>query len=242
MADRFEIRWGGAGTADSLALDLTNTLDWRLRAEPVELLRDFAGLLRFAWSDGVMTLAEAKTLRAWSEAHPRQAARAFAAAVEVREAIAAILTPDSAENRFPRRPWRFSRLRITRRRTPNRSKEVPTRSCGPGASPHRRSSGSDGPSRSTRFACSPHPMRSASGNAPTRSAGGSSWTSHAIKAVAGAACKPAGTGTRCGASTGARPDRTDDLPAATRVGLVSPVMRAPEFHPRLVNMGAHHAR
>jgi predicted RNA-binding Zn ribbon-like protein len=92
MADRFEIRWGGAGTADSLALDLTNTLDWRLRTEPVEFLRDYAGLLRFGWSEGVMTLAEAKVLRAWSEAHPRQAARALTDAVELREAIASILS------------------------------------------------------------------------------------------------------------------------------------------------------
>ncbi len=101
MADRFEIRWGGAGSADSLALDLTNTLDWRLRAEPVELLRDCAGLLRFAWSDGVMTLAEAKTLRAWSEAHPRQAVRAFADAVELREAIAAILSAQLGGEALP---------------------------------------------------------------------------------------------------------------------------------------------
>jgi predicted RNA-binding Zn ribbon-like protein len=74
-----------------LALDFTNTLDWRLRPEPVEELRELSDLLRWGWSSGALERAEARALREWGEAHPGLAARALAQAVEVREAIAEVL-------------------------------------------------------------------------------------------------------------------------------------------------------
>jgi predicted RNA-binding Zn ribbon-like protein len=54
-------------------------------------LRAYPDLLRFARSAGVLTAAEARTLRRWAAAHPRAARTALAHAAEVREAIAAVL-------------------------------------------------------------------------------------------------------------------------------------------------------
>lgn len=90
MVDRFETRWHGIGTGGSVALDFANTLDWRLRERPVELVHTVTDLLRFGWSAEVITLGEAKALRRWSESHPRKAAHALAGALELREAIATI--------------------------------------------------------------------------------------------------------------------------------------------------------
>ncbi|HEX7077043.1 MAG TPA: ABATE domain-containing protein [Candidatus Eisenbacteria bacterium] len=96
------------GTAGSLALDFANTLDWRRREHPVELLRGFPDLLRWAWSAGVLERSEAKKLRAWAEAHRRPAARALADAIEVREAIAAIFQATLGDGEPP--PKALARL------------------------------------------------------------------------------------------------------------------------------------
>jgi len=73
-----------------VALDFANTLDWRLREKPVELLREPADLLRWGRSAGALEVPHARRLRAWAESHPRAAAHALADAKEVREAIAAL--------------------------------------------------------------------------------------------------------------------------------------------------------
>jgi predicted RNA-binding Zn ribbon-like protein len=73
-----------------VALDFANTLDWRLRDRPVELLKSFPDLLRWGRSAGVLEPAEARRLRRWGESHARAAGRALAEAGEAREAIAAI--------------------------------------------------------------------------------------------------------------------------------------------------------
>jgi len=86
----FETPWPGMGVGGSLALDFVNTLDWRLRARPVELLAGFPDLLRWGRSAGALGRAEAARLRVWGESHPRAAARALAEAIELREAIAAV--------------------------------------------------------------------------------------------------------------------------------------------------------
>ena len=91
MKDPFEAPWHGAGVAGSVALSFANTLDWRLRDRPRELLNRFPDLLRWARSVGVLDPAQARALRSWSEAHPRAASRALAEATEIREAIAAVL-------------------------------------------------------------------------------------------------------------------------------------------------------
>ncbi|MGH7680434.1 MAG: CGNR zinc finger domain-containing protein [Candidatus Eiseniibacteriota bacterium] len=91
MKDPFERPWHGIGTGGTLALDFANTLDWRLRKRPIELLKGYADLLRFARSAGVLSPAEARELRRWAEAHPVPAGRALAEAARVREAIGAVL-------------------------------------------------------------------------------------------------------------------------------------------------------
>jgi predicted RNA-binding Zn ribbon-like protein len=88
--DAFEKPWPGAGIGGSLALDLVNTLDWRLREPPVEQLHEFADLLRWARSAGILESSEARFLRAWGESHPRAARHALSEAIEAREAIAAV--------------------------------------------------------------------------------------------------------------------------------------------------------
>lgn len=90
VADAFETPWPGLGIGGSPALDFANTVDWRLRPEPVESLKAFPDLLRWGWSAGALTRAEARALRDWGAAHGRAAARQLAEAIEVREAIAAL--------------------------------------------------------------------------------------------------------------------------------------------------------
>ncbi len=89
-ADPFEKPWHGLESERTPALALANTLDWRLREKPIELLRDYSELVRWARSVDALEPTEARALRAWAEEHPRAAARVLAEAIEVREAIAAI--------------------------------------------------------------------------------------------------------------------------------------------------------
>jgi len=90
VEDSFERPWHGVGVGGSLALSFANTLDWRLRDRPVELLKSFPDLLRWARSAGVLEPGHARELLRWAEAHPRAAGRALADAAELREAIAAV--------------------------------------------------------------------------------------------------------------------------------------------------------
>lgn len=101
MTDLFKSRWPGVGVGGAVALDFANTLDWRLRERPVELLQTFSDLLRWAWSAGVLTLSEARALQAWSAAKPRVAARALADAIEVREAIALVFQEGARGKSLP---------------------------------------------------------------------------------------------------------------------------------------------
>lgn len=90
MKDSFEKPWHGIGVGGSVALDFANTLDWRLRDRPVELLKGYPDLLRWGRSAGLLGPDDARGLRRWAESHPRAATRALADAAEVREAIAAV--------------------------------------------------------------------------------------------------------------------------------------------------------
>jgi predicted RNA-binding Zn ribbon-like protein len=102
--DAFEKPWSGVGIGGSLALELVNTLDWRLRQPPVELLHGFADLLRWARTAGTLEAAEALSLRAWGESHPRAAARTLAEAIEVREAIASVFQAVARGKEVPSAP------------------------------------------------------------------------------------------------------------------------------------------
>jgi len=90
LTDNFEKEWHGIGVGGSVALDFANTLDWRLRKTPVELLRQPADLPRWARSAGILEPAQARRLRAWAEAHARGAVLALQDSKDVREAIASV--------------------------------------------------------------------------------------------------------------------------------------------------------
>ena len=92
MSQDFETPWPGIDTAGERSLSFVNTLDWRLREPPAELLEDYADLLRWAWTVDAVDRAGARALLAWSRSHPRLAERALAQAIEVREAMAALFT------------------------------------------------------------------------------------------------------------------------------------------------------
>jgi predicted RNA-binding Zn ribbon-like protein len=108
VGDPFEKPWHGAGVGGSPALDFANTLDWRLRERPVELLKGYVDLLRFSRSVGLIDASQARALRIWGEAHPHAARRALAEATDVREAIAAVL--QTVADRRPPAPAALARL------------------------------------------------------------------------------------------------------------------------------------
>jgi len=122
MATKLDPPWPPSSfTGGRLALDFANTLDWRGRKNPVEVLTEFRHLLRFGLAAGALTAAEARALMAWSERHGPLAARALERARAVRETIAALATalaegaaPDPAEVRrlevTCRRAWNARRL------------------------------------------------------------------------------------------------------------------------------------
>ncbi|HWN82192.1 MAG TPA: CGNR zinc finger domain-containing protein [Candidatus Udaeobacter sp.] len=103
-ADNFDKPWPGAGTGGSPALDFVNTLDWRGRVPPVEMLNGFPDLVRWARTVAILEAGEAAALRTWSEAHPRPAARALAEAIAVREAIAEIVQAIVQDEAVPATP------------------------------------------------------------------------------------------------------------------------------------------
>ncbi|TLY71767.1 MAG: hypothetical protein E6K46_05595, partial [Gammaproteobacteria bacterium] len=72
------------------ALDLVNSLDDRFTEDgPVELLADYADLLRFAQQSGLLDVREARRL---AGSVPRQAAaRALRSARQLREGLASVL-------------------------------------------------------------------------------------------------------------------------------------------------------
>jgi predicted RNA-binding Zn ribbon-like protein len=80
-----------------------NTLDWRLREKPVELLHEYEDLLRWAWTVGALDREEARELKSWGESHPRIAARRLQEAKELREAMAGLFLAASAGKRLPAR-------------------------------------------------------------------------------------------------------------------------------------------
>ena len=104
MSDPFESRWGGTGVGGNLTTDFVNTLDWRLRKVPREELNTYVDLIRWAWSEGVVTGPGARFLLEWAQAHPRSAVRELARAVELRESIALLFAAVRAGTRLPSAP------------------------------------------------------------------------------------------------------------------------------------------
>jgi predicted RNA-binding Zn ribbon-like protein len=70
-----------------LCLDFANTVDWRRRDEPEELLSDYLGLVDWSVRAGALPSSEAHRLAAAARKSPRTAAAAFAKALVFREAF-----------------------------------------------------------------------------------------------------------------------------------------------------------
>jgi predicted RNA-binding Zn ribbon-like protein len=70
-----------------LCLDFVNTVDWRTRSQPEELLPDYFGLVDWSVRAGTVPPTEARVLAATAQKHPRAAATAFAQALVLREAF-----------------------------------------------------------------------------------------------------------------------------------------------------------
>lgn len=70
-----------------LCLDFANTVDWRRRPEPEELLPDYFGLIDWSARAGTLSPNDARRLTAAARKHPRAAAAAFGKALVLREAF-----------------------------------------------------------------------------------------------------------------------------------------------------------
>jgi predicted RNA-binding Zn ribbon-like protein len=70
-----------------LCLDFVNTVDWRTRSQPEELLPDYFSLVDWSVRAGTVPPTEARVLAAAAQKHPRTAATAFAQALVLREAF-----------------------------------------------------------------------------------------------------------------------------------------------------------
>ena len=100
----FDTTWRGVDVAGSVALAFVNTLDWRGREEPVELLARYEDLLHWAHDAGAIDAGDARALLAWRAAHPRRAELTLAGAIEVREAIAAVFQAVARRRPIPAGP------------------------------------------------------------------------------------------------------------------------------------------
>jgi predicted RNA-binding Zn ribbon-like protein len=86
-------------TGGRLALDFPNTVDNRPVARRKDLLRDYADLVAWARQAGVLAEADARTLLLAARRRPAAAARVFARAIALREALYRVFAAAAAERR-----------------------------------------------------------------------------------------------------------------------------------------------
>ena len=82
-------------------LDFVNTVSGRGRELPTERLHGYADLVAWARQSGLVEKGQAAGLARRAAAHPRQAARMLAAAVELREALFRLFSAVAARRRPP---------------------------------------------------------------------------------------------------------------------------------------------
>ncbi|HWB45789.1 MAG TPA: ABATE domain-containing protein [Hyphomicrobiaceae bacterium] len=70
-----------------LCLDYANTLAWRGRETPAESLQDFAGLVTWLRQRGAVDRETATDAKRWARERPAAAAKQFAQAIGLREAL-----------------------------------------------------------------------------------------------------------------------------------------------------------
>lgn len=75
----------------ALCLDFLNTLDDRFSSEPKELLASYIDLARFGEDTGILDPARVERLCERSQRSPEAAQRALSAAIELREAMYAVI-------------------------------------------------------------------------------------------------------------------------------------------------------
>ncbi len=73
--------------AETLCLDYVNTLYWRGSQPQTETLTDIEALAGWVGKDGGLPEERGRELAAWAKAHPTKAAKLFARAIVLREAI-----------------------------------------------------------------------------------------------------------------------------------------------------------
>jgi predicted RNA-binding Zn ribbon-like protein len=73
--------------AGDLALDFANTADWHASQEPVELLKSYADLVKWAFDFGLLNELEAHSLTTQAREYPGEAAETLSRALDMRETI-----------------------------------------------------------------------------------------------------------------------------------------------------------
>jgi len=79
-------------TGGRLCLDFANTVDDRPTDRPPDRLKSYAELIAFGKETGICSEAETRDLRGAEKSNPREAARLFRSAVELRETIYGIVS------------------------------------------------------------------------------------------------------------------------------------------------------
>lgn len=79
-------------TAGCLCLDFANTVDERSSAQAEDKLSGFEALVAFGQQTGIFSPGEARELRERGQTNPKEAARVFLQAVELRELLFRILS------------------------------------------------------------------------------------------------------------------------------------------------------
>ena len=106
----------------ALGLDFVNTLDWRGRAQRIDYLSDYGGLLAWWVWMGLVKPREKDALARKAAGSPQEAEQAAARAVELREALYRVFTalsmgrqpgPGDLEVLAPRLAWSLAGIRLS---------------------------------------------------------------------------------------------------------------------------------
>jgi predicted RNA-binding Zn ribbon-like protein len=87
--------------ADMLPLDFANTAEWHGTPEPTERLNSFRDLVGWSWAAGLLSDQETQHLMDEARRQPEEAARIYARAIEIREAIYQVFSAIAADRTVP---------------------------------------------------------------------------------------------------------------------------------------------
>jgi len=106
-----------------LCLGYVNTLSWRGRRAPAETLQTISDVLGWIERAAVFSPGSVDHAAAWAQDHEAQAARTFAEAIELREALFGIFSAIGAAEACDRRDFLISSAALAR--APQRCHRVP---------------------------------------------------------------------------------------------------------------------